>query len=335
MFNPRMIVTLLITVVVFASTLVGTLAVLGFLERRAILDHPNARSSHEQPTPHGGGLAIVGVVVPALCLAAFLQSTNPLPVYLVSGLAFALAIISWIDDLRDLNPAIRFFAQFIAVGLSLAVLPPPHITGFIPPALEQALVALAWVWFINLYNFMDGIDGIAGVETASIGLGIAGVALVAGLAQSQMSFGLILAAAAIWFLRWNWHPARIFMGDVGSIPLGFLLGWLLIELVQAGHGLSALILPLYYLVDATWTLLARAVRGEKVWQAHKSHFYQKAVQSGHSHADVCRGILMANIALVALALAALHWPWSSLFSAVLIVGALIRRLLSPRDWEES
>ena len=328
-----MIVTLLIAAVVFASTLIGTRAVLSFLERRAILDHPNERSSHERPTPHGGGLAIIAVVVPALCVAALLQSTSPLPVYLVSGLALGLAIISWIDDLRDLNPAVRFLAQFIAVGLSLAVLPPPHITAFIPPALEQALMAFAWVWFINLYNFMDGIDGISGVETASIGLGIAAIALMAGLAESQMTFGLILMAAAIGFLRWNWHPAKIFMGDVGSIPLGFLLGWLLLELIQAGHGLSALILPLYYLVDATWTLLARLIRGEKIWQAHKLHFYQKAVQSGHSHADVSRGILMANVVLIVLAITALHWPWSSLFSAVLIVGALVRRLLTPRDWE--
>src|SRR5205085_11238320 len=157
---------------------------------------------------------------------------------------------------------------------------------------------------INAFNFMDGIDGIAGSEAAAIGAGVALLALahldVVGLGTGL--FGAAAAGASLGFLRWNWQPAKLFMGDVGSVPLGYLLGWLLLTLAGAGYWAPALIVPLYFLVDASWTLLRRLARGEKIWQPHRQHFYQRAVQAGRSHAAVVLRVIAADMVLIGAAL---------------------------------
>ena len=161
--------------------------------------------------------------------------------------------------------------------------------GWLPPALDMAAAALLWVWFVNLYNFMDGIDGLAGSETAAIGIGLALFAVVGtGGDPALAAPAAAIAAAAIGFLVWNWAPARIFLGDVGSVPLGYLLGFLLLATAARGYWKFALILPLYFLADATITLLRRLARGERVWLPHREHFYQQAVQRGLGHAAVVR-----------------------------------------------
>jgi UDP-N-acetylmuramyl pentapeptide phosphotransferase/UDP-N-acetylglucosamine-1-phosphate transferase len=200
----------------------------------------------------------------------------------------------------------------------------PIFGGLLPPGLDMVAAALLWVWFINLFNFMDGIDGLAGVETAALGLGIALVAAAAGMSPAFVIYGLALLAGALGFLWWNWHPARVFLGDVGSVPLGFLIGWLLLVLTKNGHWQAALILPLYYLADATITLARRGLRGDKVWQPHREHFYQQAVKRGLSHADVVRHVLVLDLVLVMLAVAAAAgWGWISLISAVIAVSWLL------------
>ena len=183
---------------------------------------------------------------------------------------------------------------------------------------------LPGVWFINLYNFMDGIDGITGVETAAIGLGVALLALVG--ATPDLAAAAAIAAAGLGFLVWNWHPARIFMGDAGSVPLGFLLGWLLLALAARGAWAPALILPGYYLADATLTLIARTLAGERIWQAHRRHFYQRAVRGGASHAAVVLRVAAADILLIVLAVAALTRPWLALGGAAIVVAALLAEL---------
>src|SRR3546814_9909535 len=132
---------------------------------------------------------------------------------------------------------------------------------------------------------------------------------------AALFLGASIAAAAAGFLWWNWHPAKVFLGDVGSVPLGFMLGWLLLGLAAAGHWAPALILPLYYLADATITLACRALRRERVWRAHREHFYQRAVQRGRSHATVSRAVFGVNACLAALALASLTAPWMALVAA--------------------
>lgn len=284
-------------------TWLATRAVLGLLIRRAILDRPNERSSHDAPTPRGGGIAVVAVLVPAWIAAALLGgATVPWPAL---GAALLLAAVSWRDDMRSLGIHWRLGAQILAVAAGLTSIDGPVFHGILPAWLDTLAAGFLWLWFVNLYNFMDGIDGIAAVETASIGGGVTLVALGAAMGPAgAAAWGIVLAAAALGFLPWNWQRAKLFLGDVGSVPLGYLAGWLLLSLAAAGAWKAALILPLYYLADATITLLRRLKRGEKVWQAHREHYYQRAVQGGMSHASVVKAVLAGNLALAGLALGA-------------------------------
>lgn len=315
-----------------AATSVATRGVLGYLRRRAVLDLPNERSSHSIPTPRGGGLAVILVLIPAWG-ALSLAATAPAPgAGFALAAALALGALSWLDDVGGLSPLVRLLVQVGAVAATLVAMGDagPFLGGLLPRSLDGVVAGLAWVWFVNLYNFMDGIDGITGVETASIGAGVAGVALIGGLGGPLPAYGVVIAACALGFLRWNWHPARIFLGDVGSVPLGFLLGWLLLVLAAKGQWVAALVLPLYYLVDATLTLARRGLRGEKVWKPHREHLYQRAVQAGRSHAAVSAAVLVADVALVVLAgLAAAGWPWPALIGAAAVVAALLLWLSVP------
>ncbi len=320
------ITTLVAFVVVLAASLGGTRAVLGVLRRCAILDLPNERSSHKTPTPRGGGLAVVSVVVVAWGIVGLSAPGPALEILVVCGCALGLAAISWIDDLRGLQVRWRLIGQVLAVTVTLAWMPvrDPYFGGLLPGTLDPIAAAVMWVWFINLFNFMDGIDGIAGTEAACIGAGVALTALTAGLGEPVMLYGLTAAAAALGFLWWNWQPARIFFGDVGSAPLGFLFGWLLLGLAAEGLWAVAIILPLYYLADATITLARRVQRGERIWRAHREHFYQVAVRRGLDHAAVVGAMLLANLFLIALAgLAAWGWPWHALTGACVVVATLL------------
>ncbi len=299
------------------TSALGTGLVLRRLRERAILDHPNARSSHERPTPVGGGLAVVAVIVVEWGLIWFLDALGigdfSYKVPLLLLLTAILAAVSWYDDLRGLNVRTRFAIQTAAVFAGIATLTADGFTfqGLLPYIIDVILTVYVWLWFINLTNFMDGIDGITGIEGGSIGLGVAliGVLAAAGsltgnvfVSETIGLYSVILAAAVAGFLVWNWQPAKIFLGDVGSVPIGFLLGWLLIETAGAGLWAAAILLPLYYLADATITLACRLARRERVFQAHRSHFYQRAARRLGSHASVVLAILGLNIALIALAL---------------------------------
>ena len=301
-----------------AASWIATGRVLGWLGRRQIVDTPNHRSSHTQPTPRGGGIGLLAAALPALLVFA-VTTAMPLPWLVLVAAAAGLALVSWRDDRGHVRARWRLLAQIAAVAAGLAALDGgPVFQGLLPPALDLLAAGLAWVWFVNLTNFMDGIDGITGVEAASIGIGLAAVG-------APVAPGLILAAAALGFLRWNWHPARLFMGDVGSVPLGYLLGALLVMLAKGGHWAPALILPAYYLADATWTLVRRLFQGKRVWEAHREHFYQQAVQRGWSHARVSISIGILNVCLVFLAFLALSAPWPALAAAALLTGATLFR----------
>ena len=308
-----------------ASALAGALltgAVTGYLRRRAILDHPNERSSHAVPTPRGGGLGILAVLVPAWTALGVAP-------WVLAG-AGLLAAVSWLDDRRGLSPRFRLLIQAAAVALGLLALGDGArvFQGWLPGWLDHFVTGLCWLWFLNLFNFMDGIDGIAGSEAAAVAGGAALVALSAGAALHIVAPALVLAGAALGFLWWNWSPAKVFMGDVGSIPLGFGLGWLLFSLACAGLWPAALLLPLYFVADASITLLRRLFAGKPVLQAHREHVYQRAVQAGRSHAAVVRLVIAADGVLIALALAAPVLGWPVLAGGALTVAALILKLRS-------
>lgn len=289
------------------------------------VDRPNERSSHVEPVLRGGGLAVVAVlIVPVAVNAWLLADRLLLPPSLLLAAFLGLATICWRDDRKSLPVAVRLAAQVAAVALGFASLPSTGLVfhGYMPPFADHLFAGLAWIWFINLYNFMDGIDGITGVETATIGLGLTLVSLIAGLAAPFAGLGAAMAGAACGFLLWNWTPAKLFLGDVGSIPLGFIAGFLLLNLASEGHLAPAIIFPLYYLFDATVTLFRRLVRGEAVWQAHRSHAYQVAA-AATSHPFVVKLIIALNAVLTALALAA---TWLATNRTAVIVCTLLALL---------
>jgi UDP-N-acetylmuramyl pentapeptide phosphotransferase/UDP-N-acetylglucosamine-1-phosphate transferase len=297
------------------------------LYRRAMvangrLEPPNERSMHSVPVPVGAGVAIVAVALALWPLSQgfVLQGRH---VLLAAALA-GLAALSWADDRRGLSPVVRLSVQVLAIAGLLATLQPDlRALPLLPLAVERILLGLAWLWFVNLFNFMDGIDGLAGSEAIAVAVGYLVIATLAGLMGPLWELTLIIAAATAGYLFWNWHPARVFMGDAGSIPLGFLLGWLMIDLALNGHWPAAVILPLYFTADATLTLAKRVLGGRKPWEAHRSHFYQRAVLGGAAPMAVVWRVNAANAGLVALAVISLRQPTIALLGAAAVVTVLL------------
>jgi len=302
------------------------------LRRSAILDLPNERSSHTVPTPRGGGWGLMLALLPFWGWATWRTGLidRPEEMLLIGG-AVGLMALSWIDDRRGLGPAIRFGAQMAAVGAVMAML--PHdlsiSAGLLPLPLDRLVAAFIWLWFVNLFNFMDGIDGLAGGSAAAMGFGLLLVWLRQGPDQLEAFRGAMITAVSLGFLVWNWHPAKIFMGDVGSVPLGFLLGYCLIRLAMDGGQVAALIVALYYLADATITLLRRARRGEKVWRAHREHYYQRSTQLGRSHGRTAKTAVMVQFALAIFGWLSILWGWWMLFPAIGLVILLLRWMERP------
>jgi UDP-N-acetylmuramyl pentapeptide phosphotransferase/UDP-N-acetylglucosamine-1-phosphate transferase len=261
----------------------------------------NDRSMHTGTVPTQGGLAVVATIT---ILMLLWQRTLDAQTLTILGIAVVLAVLGWIDQHRPLWAATRLMAQIVAVAIGLSLVPAE--TRFLPEVVtigvERMLLALAWVWLINLTNFMDGIDGIAGAQVASIAVGMLVVLAWTGGFSALDGATPMLAAltlgACLGYLVWNWHPARVFMGDAGSIPLGFLCGWLMLELARRGHTAAALVLPACFVLDATITLVRRLFSGHPPWQAHRTHFYQRAVLGGATPPSVVGWLVLANAALI-------------------------------------
>ena len=301
---PLDVMTLAVSVGIAAgSTWLCTAFARSLLLRHRILDKPGTRSSHSGSVPRGGGIALVTIILIGWIVLSELGLGHMRKISVITAMAALIAIVSWFDDVGNLSVRSRLSAQTIVVTISMLLVPTDFMLfGFLTHPLGMIVVGIAWIWFINVFNFMDGIDGITGVETISICAGIALTIDFLGSGSYISSLAIIVAASTLGFLGWNWHPAKLFLGDVGSIPLGFLLGWLLISLAQEGEWAAAVILPSYYLVDASLTLIGRAVRLEPVWKAHRQHFYQRAVAGQLSHSQATRAIVVTNIWLIACAL---------------------------------
>jgi UDP-N-acetylmuramyl pentapeptide phosphotransferase/UDP-N-acetylglucosamine-1-phosphate transferase len=258
------------------------------------LDLPNHRSLHASPVPRNGGLGVLLGALPALALSGA-------PVLL--GCTLALALLSWLDDQFELSVGLRFGGHIAAAFLFLA------FGSTALPVWAFTLALPAVVWMTNLYNFMDGSDGMAG-GMALFGFTAFGLAASFGGNAAIAAVCLGLAGAAAGFLLFNFHPARIFMGDVGSIPLGFLAAAIGID--GAVRGLWGPWFPLLvfspFVLDASITLLRRLLRGEKVWQAHREHYYQRMVQMGLGHRQTALWWYALMAAVGASALAGFAWP---------------------------
>lgn len=309
----------LIYAAVFFGTIVGVKAFVEWSRRRRLLDIPNERSSHTRPTPRGGGLIIV-----LICLSFYVLYTNFAAgdfvwQYFVGALL--IAVISWLDDLYSISSLWRILIHAAAAFLIVQTL---NETSFLESSRHETdsiriaglCAAFLWtVWLTNAYNFMDGIDGIAGAQAACAGVGWLFIGKFLHL-ETVGIFGGALAVSALGFLIFNRHPAKVFMGDVGSAFLGFSFAALPLMAAKKTSGglfswlfIGAALVWLFFF-DTAITLFRRILKRENFWQAHRTHVYQQLVVSGFSHTTV----------------AALYGVLSAL-NAASIVGVLMRKNL--------
>lgn len=297
-----------------------------------LLDHPNARSLHRTPVPRSGGLAVAAGLAAAWLLLALGAWGAPALAWIAAA-ALPVAAVSLLDDFGHVSRRVRLAIQSLAAlipiagGLSWSALDLPGLDWRFPLPLAWALTLLYVVWMTNLYNFMDGMDGFAG------GMAVCGFGALAALGWQGGDPGFALAAAGIaaaagGFLTGNFPPARIFLGDVGSSTLGMLAAGFSLWGAHAG------LFPLWaawlafspFIVDATWTLLARLARRERVWEAHRSHHYQRLVLAGWGHRKtVLRAYLvMAGAAACAVAAPRLAPPdrWTLIVAWAAIYGLI-------------
>lgn len=248
-----------------------------YSKKLSMMDIANHRSSHEGITPRGGGIIFIIIFYSEILVYSLFEAGFDLALLIILLCALFMGFIGWLDDFKNLSVKTRLGIQFLVVLLSCMFL--PQIWPAIPVIVEKTVIILAWMWFINLFNFMDGTDGYAAQEAVFICIGLFILNSSIGI------IALILAFSVLGFLRVNYPKAKIFMGSVGSIFLGYILGGLLIYSI-AIHSVTivqAVILTSLFSVDATYTLLKRGLQRKKVWKAHREHWYQRLNITGINH----------------------------------------------------
>ncbi|MBI1308510.1 MAG: hypothetical protein GC129_01450 [Proteobacteria bacterium] len=314
-----MTLALVLPAVVFlASVLLAPFAVRTCARRGLIA--AGERHIHTTPTPHGGGFLFPLLVTPAGLLAVWslhLPFAAFLTVLLLAGLP--LAWVGWVDDHAHVPPRIRLAVHLGAVAIGSMFL--PQLFDFMPLWAEKALLILSWGWFVNLFNFMDGADGLATSEAIVISIGIS--LLVPAFAP----LAVLIAAVGLGFLRVNAPPAKVFMGDVSSTWLGYTLGGLL--LVACADDTWTVIWPLITITlvfcgDATSTLIRRVLTGHKPWEPHKTFWFHRFLSLGYSHRQLLVAVTILNVALLLLALGSmvLGYPELGFFIGLLFITAV-------------
>ena len=320
------ILTVLIGTFVFSIVLVGF--VRRYALRKNIIDLPNTRSSHTKPTPRAGGIAIVVSFMTALCVLSLCRLVDMRTAFVLSIAGCAIAGIGYLDDRRRLTARSRLAVHLVAAVLVVALL------GGIPERelarwglnefwVGSAFTVLVLVWGTNLFNFMDGIDGIAGSEAIFISAAGAWLNWLDGSDPGMTAAMLVLSAASLGCLAWNWPPARIFIGDVGSGFLGFMATALVIVASQRGS-IPIEVLPILggvFLVDATITLIRRLLRGDRWLDAHRMHAYQHLAHRLQSHRPVTVTVIAINLSwLLPWAYVANRFPE---YARICVAGALL------------
>jgi UDP-N-acetylmuramyl pentapeptide phosphotransferase/UDP-N-acetylglucosamine-1-phosphate transferase len=303
---------------------------------RYALAQPNARSSHQEPTPQGGGIAVmIAALTTAWVAIAWLPAelqNKTFQFLTLTAAATFLAGVGAVDDMRSLPAGVRLVAQFVAVGAVIAAI--PHELQLLPQVpwwAERIGLVFGGVWLVNLVNFMDGIDWMTVAELVPVTGALVLLGVFGTIGPLPALVAAALLGAIVGFAPFNKPVARLFLGDVGSLPIGLLLGWLLLQLALSGHVVAAVILPLYYVADATITLARRIATGELFWQPHRTHFYQRANKAGLSVREIVARVFAVNVALAAVALITVAMPgllWSiiGLGGAVAITSGLLLNL---------
>ena len=321
---------------------VGVGKLIGVLLNRQMVDRPNERSLHKGVVPRGGGLIIMVLLGLATLVLALLTEQN---VFYATVFLYLLcwSLLGWTDDRLDLSAGLRFFAQAVFAGLLI------YMFGYVDEiVLSQEIVVhlglfgiaaslIGIVWLANLYNFMDGMDGLTASQTI-----IAAITLSVWFYQlghdGLFYLCVILASSTYGFLLWNWHPAKIFMGDVGSIGIGAFFALLIIVGVTQYEipVLSFVILLSAYIYDASYTLFARLLRREKIWEAHRSHHYQRLASLGFAHQKIvlCMITIMLISSLIASITVQYHdivWLGMVFIMVVLVLCSMILNHLEARS----
>ena len=314
--------------VIFAALMSALLivALYPWLARYA-LAKPNARSSHRAPTPQGAGIAVVAATMGAvgIALAIFSLGASPdLDLPKVLAAVLIMTCLGAIDDIRPLPAGLRLILQAVVIAAVIYTLPDQlRVVPPLPWWLERLLLLVGGLWFVNLVNFMDGIDWMTVAEVVPVTAALT----VLGIAGALPSYGTVLAlalgGAMIGFAYFNRPTAKVFLGDVGSLPIGLIIGWLLLLVAGRGHLIAAVVMPLYYLADATITLSRRLVRREPFWEGHRSHFYQRATDKGFTTMAVVARVFAVNIGLGILAVISVIVPGRPSEIAALTVGVLL------------
>ena len=315
-----------------------------FFNKYSIIDYPTGRSNHKIPTPRGAGLIIIPVVAISTLIFFYLIEQIFFEWIIIFLLCFLLGMISFIDDIKNLSTKIRLFLQLFIVSLSLIIyIEPITMNLFSAPVSYEKYIPLiicfllvfiliSWMWIINLYNFMDGIDGLTALQVCTVAICTNFLSILGYINEEYQYFSLILFSVYLAFYQFNQSPAKIFLGDVGSIPSGYLVGFIMIScLLTNGILLPIVIVNMYYILDSSITLLIRFYKRDNVLEAHSDHFYQKMIRKGYQHSYVIKWIFALNSILLILSLLSMKLPIISSIFSILLTTALLYLFYAKKE----
>ena len=306
--------------------------IIPFLHKNSLLDHPSSRSNHEQSTPKGGGIILIPAIITSISLYFFIENTinTKWVVFLLS--IFFLFLLSLVDDIKSLPAILRLILHALCVIVSVYYMRDDIISfinntdSIIKLNLNDSLlfyllasfIIFSWLWLINLFNFMDGMDGLTALQMIFLALTVNIISLMNYFDKDFQFLGLVIFSAFLAFFRHNKPSAKIFLGDSGSIPSGYIAGFVLIEsFFKQGPFFSILIILMYFILDSTITLFFRSIKNNNLLTAHSDHFYQKMIRKGYSHHYVLRKILFLFIFLILLSFISLEYHLISFALALL------------------
>ena len=311
---------------------------LKFLKNPMFLDVPTERSNHQTPKPRGAGIILIPLILFSSSIIFLLEDTLNNNWKIIFGFCLLLSIVSLLDDMKNISAKIRLTFQIFCVfsslylfkdQLSILIRSSEFLIIFngiesIGLGLIFCFLIMLWVWIINMFNFMDGMDGITSVQISSLSILTNFLAILGLIEETFIYFSLILLTISFAFYSVNKPPSKIFLGDVGSIPLGFIAGFILIyNMIMYNLILPFLVIMLYYLQDSIVTIILRFLKKENVFQAHSSHFYQKILRKGYSHDYVLKKIIYLHSILLILAILSCYYPITSFLLAFVCTSSLL------------
>ncbi len=296
--------------------------IIPFLKKSSLIDHPSSRGNHVKSMPKGGGIILIPSIIISISLYFFIENTinTKWLVFLLS--IFFLFIVSLIDDIKSLPVSLRLTMHFICVLISVYfmkndiiyflnntdIIIKLNINESLLFYLLGSLIIFSWLWLINLFNFMDGMDGLNALQMIFLGLTINIISLMDYFDKNFQLLGLVIFSSFLAFFRHNKPLAKIFLGDSGSIPSGYIAGFVLIQsFLKQGPFFSILIILMYFILDSTITLIIRSIKKKNLFTAHSDHFYQRMIRKGYSHQYVLRKILFLLIILIIMSFISLKY----------------------------